>query len=253
MRKALMQPYTTFPPIARAYPSMPLPTMCLEICCVSYWETAYLNSWIWDLPSSHWHISMGTRMAPPHADLFMGLLEHAIQTHFGPLISFWKRFIDDIFFIFQGSETKLNEMFAHMHSTHPTIKFIFEYSKSHILFLDTVAYVDSNHRQLQTTIHRKPTDRTCLLHFSSHHPRHVKDSIIYTQALRYCAIISNDQNLETELHTLCEVLLARGYPLKLICQQFQKALLHPRHTLIQPKPQVIKQNEVTPIVAPYNP
>ena len=196
--------------------------------------------------------SMGTRMAPPYANLFMGLLEQAIQAKFGTLFSFWKRFIDDIFFLFQGTEIELKEMFTHMNSTHPTIKFTFEYSKSCIPFLDTVVYVDNN-RQLQTTIHRKPTDRTCLLHYSSHHPEHVKQSIIYTQALRYCTIISDDRNLETELHTLCRVFLARGYPLRVICQQFQKALTFPRHTLIQPKPKTTTQKEVTPIVAPYNP
>ena len=45
----------------------------------------------------------GTRMAPPYANLFMDKEEHTIILTFLHLIHFWKRFVDDIFFIFPGS------------------------------------------------------------------------------------------------------------------------------------------------------
>ena len=44
--------------------------------------------------------SMGTRMAPPYANLFMGRVEHKILQFFHTFITIWKRFIDDIFFYF---------------------------------------------------------------------------------------------------------------------------------------------------------
>ena len=52
--------------------------------------------------------SMGTRMAPPYANLFMGKEEQIIILTFLHLIYFWKRFIDDIFFIFLGSHSNSN-------------------------------------------------------------------------------------------------------------------------------------------------
>ena len=42
-----------------------------------------------------------------------------------------------------------------------------------------------------TTIHRKPTDLMLLLHYQSNHPLHTKESIIYSQALRYNIIINS--------------------------------------------------------------
>ena len=195
--------------------------------------------------------SMRTRMAPPYANLFMGVLEDVFRGTIPELNQFWKRFIADIFFIFVGSEQRLKDICKQMNSSHPTIKFTFEYSHERIVFLDIMVYVDS-HLRLQATIFRKPTHRICLLHFSSHHPLHVKRSIIYTQALRYCTIISEDQNLQIELHVLTRTLLSRDYPLDLIIEGLRKALSHIRDSLLTPKEPGISE-DVTPLVVQYNP
>ncbi|XP_057297959.1 uncharacterized protein LOC130628918 [Hydractinia symbiolongicarpus] len=195
--------------------------------------------------------SMGTRMAPPYANLFMAVLEGLIIADFPGFIEFWKRFIDDIFFIFTGTELQLKKLFTHMNKIHPSIKFTFEYSKSDIPFLDTRIYIDQS-RKLQTTLFRKPTDRMMLLHYSSEHPHHVKASIVYTQALRYCTIISNDQNLEKELYTLARTFLARGYPLNLLIDKFSKALNFLRNELLEPVMHTHVE-EITPLITPFSP
>ena len=46
--------------------------------------------------------SMGTKIAPPYANLFMDKEERTIILTFLHLIYFWKRFIDYIFFYFSG-------------------------------------------------------------------------------------------------------------------------------------------------------
>ena len=79
-------------------------------------------------------------LAPPWACLFMSHLEQKILSSWGgtqPLL--FKRFIDDIFFIWPGSEEELKEFIAHMNSAHTHIKFTSTYdveTKS-IPFLDT--------------------------------------------------------------------------------------------------------------------
>ena len=92
----------------------------------------------------------------------------------------------------------------------------------------------------------------CLLHFHSNHPLHVKESIVYTQALRYCWIISEDQNLDLELQTLAKTFLARKYPLSIIKRNLSKALSHTRESLLEDH---IVENpmEVTPLVTPFTP
>ena len=55
-----------------------------------------------------------------------------------------------------------------------------------------------------------------LLHFLSHHLLSCKEGIIYSQALQYNMIISEDQILQEELNNLTRILLACRYLLHLI-------------------------------------
>ena len=71
-----------------------------------------------------------------------------------------------------------------------------------------------------------------LLHFLSHHPLSCKEGIIYSKALRYNIIISDDHILQKELKNLTRILLARAYPLHLIIKNIKKALTHKRHYLL---------------------
>ena len=63
--------------------------------------------------------SMGTGMAPPYANLFMGRVEHKILQFFHTFITIWKRFIDDIFFIFTGTLEQLTHLINYMNALHP--------------------------------------------------------------------------------------------------------------------------------------
>ena len=123
--------------------------------------------------------SMGTRMAPPYANLFMGKEERTIILTFLHLIYFWKRFIDDIFFIFLGSHSQLNSLMTFMNTISPTIKYTFTYSEEPATFLDVQIYLYKN-RKLKTKLYRKSTDCMTLLHFHSHHPINCKEGIIYS-------------------------------------------------------------------------
>ena len=57
-----------------------------------------------------------------------------------------------------GSEEGLLDFMNDLNKKHPSIKFEFKYSKTKIEFLDVLVYKDQNNI-LQTTIHRKQTDR----------------------------------------------------------------------------------------------
>ena len=71
--------------------------------------------------------SMGTRVAPTYANLFMGKLENKIlencPNHLKQFLHTWKRFIDDILVIWTGSEEQFEEFFQFLNSFHPTTKF----------------------------------------------------------------------------------------------------------------------------------
>ena len=65
---------------------------------------------------------METRMTPPYANLFMGKDKHTIILTFLHLMYFWKRFIDDIFFIFLDFHSQLKSLMTFMNTISPTIK-----------------------------------------------------------------------------------------------------------------------------------
>ena len=68
--------------------------------------------------------TIGTKAAPPYDNLFMGRHKEATQEAFIWAISFWERFIDDLFLIFLGTTEQLQSMKNFMNNLHPKIKFL---------------------------------------------------------------------------------------------------------------------------------
>ena len=137
-----------------------------------------------------------------------------------------------------------------MNTVSPTIKYTFTYWEQTPTFLDVQIYL-SETRKLKTKLYRKPTDCMSLLHFHSHHLLSCKEGIIYSQALRYNIIISEDHILPEELNNLTRILLAHAHPLHLIIKNIKKALTHDlNHLLFQQTSQAEKN--ILPIVTPFS-
>ena len=80
----------------------------------------------------------------------------------------WWRYIDDIFFIQEHGEESLEKVLNKLNSFHPIIKFIAEYSKGTINFLDV--NIRLAEWELMTDLFVKPTDAHQFLEPSSSHP-----------------------------------------------------------------------------------
>ena len=85
-----------------------------------------------------------------------------------------------------------------LNKKHPSIKFEFKYSQTKIEFLDVLIYKDQNN-MLQTTIHRKQTDRQNYIDARLEHPKSLKDSIPYRQVLRIKRICSLQQEFTSHI------------------------------------------------------
>ena len=168
--------------------------------------------------------AMGTVAAPSYATIYMGYFE---EKFIYPIINseclFYTRYIDDIFLIYTGGEAKLIEFLTNLNTLHDSIKFDYEKSKKSIAFLDTLVYIDNN-RQLQTTLYTKPTDTHNYLHFQSAHPKHLKQSLPYSQALRIRRICSQNSDLIIHSEKLKKQFKARGYKDTLVEEQIKKAV-----------------------------
>ena len=79
------------------------------------------------------------------------------------------RFIEDIFFIWTGSKTDLENFLNELNTKHPSIKFEYEILKERFPFLDSEIHIKNN--KLHAKTFRKKTDRQTFLNINSEHPK----------------------------------------------------------------------------------
>ena len=125
--------------------------------------------------------AMGTKMAVAFANIFMAKIEKRIisKSIIKPLV--WKRYIDDVFCLWDTNEDNIKEFVTRASHYHDTIKFTAEISDSEIAFLDTKLYKGST---LHVQTHYKQTETFQYTNFYSCHPPGVKKGFIKGEALR---------------------------------------------------------------------
>ena len=84
--------------------------------------------------------------------------------------------------MWKRSKEQVTRNFDELNTKQDSIKFEYKISKTSISFLDTEVYIKNN--KLYTKIYIKQTYRQSFLHINSEHPKSLKDSIPYSQALR---------------------------------------------------------------------
>ena len=159
--------------------------------------------------------AMGTKMAVAFANIFMGRVETEIlsQSALKPLT--WKRYIDDIFSLWDTRREDLTQFIDLANKHHPTIKFTAEISDTETTFLDTSVYKGerfTNESVLDIRTHYKPTETFQYTHFSSCHPPGVKKGFIKGEAFRLLRTNSSRTVFEEKIKLFQSHLIDRGYP-----------------------------------------
>ena len=102
--------------------------------------------------NTHWLQScgctMGTKVMVAFSNIFMAKIEEQIleRSQLKPLD--WKRFIDDIAFIWEATIQEVEEFIKEANHFHPTIKFTAEISDTRATFLDTTLFKGARFKQL---------------------------------------------------------------------------------------------------------
>ena len=194
---------------------------------------------------------MGTTCAPNYVNIFMGKFEKTyIYPYINQFSNFYCRFIDDIFFIWNGTVIQLQEFIKKLNNRHPAIKFDFKFSKTSIKFLDTPVYKNKEQNKLLTTVYCKPTDRRNFLHYTSAHPRSLIKSIPYSQALRLKKIYAETLEISKNLQVLKESFINRGFKEKSLDTEFQRLSEIERDALLTPKSKEKDQKRI-PFITTY--
>ena len=176
--------------------------------------------------------TMGTKCAPSYANISVGWFE---EKFIFPLLTnlsdFFLRFIDDIFLIWNGTNTEFDNFLKKINECHPSMKFEYEMSKTEINFLDTTVFKVVN--KLRTKLYVKPTDRQSYLHSKSEHPNSTKKSITYSQALRFNKVCYNRSDLHNNCKRLLKTLTERGDNKTDTTTQINRAITTPRNELLK--------------------
>ena len=197
--------------------------------------------------------AMGTICASNYANIFMGKFEKTyIYPYINQFSNFHCRFIDDIFFIWNGTVIQLQEFIKKLNNRHPKIKFDFKFSKTSIEFLDTTVYKNKEQNKLLTTVYCKPTDRRSFLHYTSAHPRSLIKSIPYSQALPLKKICAKTSELSKNLQVLKESFINRGFKEKFLDTEFQRLSEIERDALLIPKSKEKDHKKRIPSIKTYN-
>ena len=163
--------------------------------------------------------AMGTQMAVAFANIFMAEVETEIlnQSALKPLV--WKRYIDDIFSIWNIHKHQVTQFIELANKHHQTIKFTAEISYTKITFLDTNVFKGERFFEesiLDIETHFKPTETFQYTHFSSCHPLGVKKGFIKGEALRLLRTNSSENEFKAKIAHFRASLIERGYPETLI-------------------------------------
>ena len=113
---------------------------------------------------------------------------------------------------------------------HPTIKFIAEWSKTSINFLDvTVCLIE---QVTETDLYVKPKDSHQYLQSSMCHPFHCRKGVPYSHALKLNCFCSETNSFDKGYNDLERCLQERGYSSKLVGKEITCTRKIPRNELL---------------------
>ena len=202
--------------------------------------------------------AMGTPMAVNYANLFMAKFEKSMLEEYkakhGLSPFAWYRYIDDIFFIWVGSEESLKHFLTFMNafseskSMSSLIKFQNHYSRESTTFLDTTVKLDDD--GISTTLYSKPTASHDYLHRTSYHPQHLLKGIPKGQFMRLRRICSKIQDYTANAKELVKHFRRRGYNEADLDKALNEVYHMDRKTLLQYRKKV--PTDRVPLVLTYN-
>ena len=169
---------------------------------------------------------MGTKVAVSFANIFMSAVETEImnKSKIKPLE--WKRYIDDVFSLWDTKREEIEQFILEANRHHPTIKFTAEISDKETNFLDTTIFKGERFHKdaiFDIRTHFKPTEKFQYTHYTSCHAPGVKKGFIKGEALRLLRTNSSETKFEENICNFKSNLRVRGYPDYLVKKSSQKS------------------------------
>ena len=140
---------------------------------------------------------------------------------FKDIIVFWKRQMDDIFFVWRGKKEDLEFFVWILNGVDNKVQFTLEMEKDNYLpFLDVgIMKVEG---KLVTKVYRKPTHTQQYINWDSNHPKNMLLGVLKGLIHRAHVLCDKKEDLLEELALLKDVFLSNGYPEKLVLKTLEQ-------------------------------
>jgi hypothetical protein len=188
-------------------------------------------------------IAMGTNAAPEMANLYLLTL---LDTQLLQIdqIKAYCRFLDDLFFVWNGSESSLDRLISKLQVLIPGIKFTCKKSRKMVEFLDLCIVLDQNEIHYYT--HQKLMNKYAYITPSSCHPLHVFKGWIKAELNRYKNNSSRRLYYQRTKELFYQRLLDRGYPRSFLTPIFKT------HYYVFPNVTPKEKQKVLPLIIRYS-
>ena len=200
-------------------------------------------------------VAMGTKTAVSFANIFMAEIETNLTQQNNTKPREWKRYIDDVFSLWDCNRNEVERFIEQANTFHPTIKFTAEISENEIIFLDTVVFKGERFIKesiLDIKTHYKPTETFQYTHFTSCHPPGVKRGFIKGEAMRLLRTNSSKTTFEECLTYFKRRLEARGYPKNYIESSLSEVTFDSRQSALNQQKHKTAER-ILPFVTTYHP
>lgn len=190
---------------------------------------------------------MGAKYAPSVANLYMSEWEEeALYNNRPQQLLFYKRFIDDIFIIWNGNRESLSDFCFNLNTNNKNIKLTWEISNEQINFLDL--QIKREGIKLCTETYFKAVDRNSYLPLDScHHPVWL-ENIPKGQLVRLRRNCTSKETFLEQAKMIGERFVQKGYEMKFIEEKIKDVSAMDREKLIQDGEKNPNQQENVPII-----
>lgn len=159
-------------------------------------------------------LAMGSPLSSIMAEVYLNHVENLhILSDKNPQkdkILFYKRYVDDIFLIFNGNTRQLEVLCKYVNGLTPKLKFTLETECTGTLnFLDLTIKKKDN--KLQFSIYRKPTTTDHTIHATSYHSQSVKMSAYNSLVHRLLSVPLSVEDYANEVNIIKHIATVNGY------------------------------------------
>ena len=170
--------------------------------------------------------AMGSNLAPTYAGIVLRNLEEKWLEGTKYNLVLFKRYIDDLFIIYDNQNNSLNEFIGELETIYDPLKLTVKTSTKEIVFLDLVIVLDHTFKNLQTKLYKKEIGCSEQIPYSTHHPKHILLNTLSSESLRTTRLTSCPTLNRVNQIKLLHSALKKGYPFtktnKAIFKKFNK-------------------------------